>query len=59
MTVSGSIQPRTVKGKDVRTGRQRREDNHLMRFQVAKKGLFDTALAQNEQERDLVNSLQQ
>lgn len=32
MTMSGSIQPRTVKGKDVRTNKQRMEDATLIRF---------------------------
>ena len=59
MTMSGSIQPRTVKGKDVRTNKQRMEDATLMRFQVAKKTLFDTALAQNDNERTLVQKIQQ
>ena len=58
MAQSGSIQPKTVKGKDIRTQKQRREDAHLINFQVAKKSLFDTALAQNDAERTLVQSLQ-
>ena len=59
MAQSGSIQPKTVKGKDIRTQKQRREDAHLINFQVAKKSLFDTALAQNDAERTLVQTLQQ
>ena len=59
MNLAGSIQPRTVKGKDVRTNKQRMEDSHLIKFQVTKKTNFDNALTQNEQEQDLVASIQQ
>lgn len=58
MTMAGSIQPRTVKGKDVRTNQQRMEDAHLIKFQVTKKTNFDNALNQNEQERGLVTSIE-
>ena len=44
MNLAGSIQPRTVKGKDVRTNKQRMEDSHLIKFQVTKKTNFDNAL---------------
>ena len=51
MSLAGSIQPRTVNGKDVRTKKQRLQDAHLIKFEVAQKNLFDDALAQAELER--------
>ena len=56
--LAGSIKPRTVKGKDIRTGNQKMEDRHLIKFEVAMKNLNDTALAQADEERTLIKTIQ-
>ena len=58
MNLAGSIPARTVKGKDIRTNKQKMEDGHLIKFQVTKKNNFDAALDQNLKEQELIGSLQ-
>ena len=58
VSLAGSIEPRKVNGKDVRTMKQKREDAHVIQFQVAKKNLFDTAIAQDKEERNLIQTVQ-
>jgi len=48
-----------VGGKDVRTKKQKYQDAHLIKFEVAMKNNFDNAIAQDSNERDLVHTLQQ
>ena len=59
--MAGSIKPtRGIVGtKDMRTINQKMQDNHLMRFEVAQKNLFDQALDQADAERTLVATIQQ
>ena len=59
MTLGGSIKPRTVGGKDMRTARQKKQDAALIHFEVAQKNLFDTALAQGDAEKTLIKTIQQ
>lgn len=58
-TMSSSIKPKTFKGKDIRTNNKKMEDAHLIQFEVAMKNNFDTALAQGENERTLIKTIQQ
>lgn len=57
MNLAGTIQPRTVAGKDMRTKKQKYQDSHLIKFEVAMKNNFDNAIAQDSNERDLVHTL--
>lgn len=57
--MAGSIKPRTIGGKDMRTNNQKMQDAKLIRFEVAMKQNFDTALNQDENERTLISTLQQ
>ena len=59
MGLAGTIDPKTVGGKDIRTTKQKRQDANLVKFDIAMKKNFDNALAQDSNERDLVNRLQQ
>ncbi len=58
VNLAGTIPPKTVGGKDVRTQKQKRQDAHLIKFDVAMKNNFDNALAQDSNERALVNKIQ-
>ena len=57
--MSSSIKPKTFKGKDIRTNNKKMEDAHLIKFEVAMKNNFDTALAQGENEKTLIKTIQQ
>ena len=59
MSLGGTIKPRTVGGKDIRTAKQRLQDQHLIKFEVAQKLLFDDAEANAKIEADLLATIQQ
>ena len=46
--LASSITPKTFKGRDIRTTNQKMQDNKLIKFDVAMKLNFDTALAQGQ-----------
>lgn len=50
MEMSKSIPAPTVGGKDIRTSKQKLADEHNIRFDVAQKQLFDSALQAHEDE---------
>lgn len=56
--LASTIKPRLVGTRDMRTINQKLQDAHLIKFEVSKKQLFDTALDQANNERDLIESLQ-
>lgn len=57
--LASTIKPRLVGTRDMRTINQKLQDAHLIQFEVSKKQLFDTALDQANNERTLIESLQQ
>ena len=56
-SLAGTIQPRTVNGKDVRTQKQKAQDAKLLRFEVTMKNNFDDALARDQDEKALIATL--
>ena len=47
----------TVGGKDIRSNKQKMQDNHLLKFKVAQVLLFEDAQANDDKERELIASL--
>ena len=56
--MAGSIRPRLTKGKDIRTSNQRMQDSHLIKFEVSMKNHNNAALAQADDERTLIKTIQ-
>lgn len=59
MEMSKSIPPPTVGGKDIRTQKQKLADQHNIRFDVAQKQLFDSALQAHENEMKEIQRITQ
>jgi len=59
MTMSKSIPPPTIGGKDIRTKKQIMADNRSIGFDVNQKLLFENALASHEAEMQFIKSITQ
>lgn len=59
LEMSKSILPPTVGGKDIRSAKQKRADEHTLQYDVAQKTLFDRSLAKQEEEMRLMRSITQ
>jgi hypothetical protein len=57
LEMSKSIPPPTVGGKDIRTAKQKRQDNRNIGFEVTQMQLFDNALKAHEAEMEFIRSL--
>jgi len=57
LKLQDTITAPTVGGKDIRSNKQKLQDNHLLKFKVAQKLLFEDAQANDEKERELIASL--
>ena len=56
--LAGSIKPRTVNGHDMRTINKKMEDRHLIKFQVAMQNHNSSAIAQADEEKTLIRTIQ-
>ena len=56
-TLAGTIKARTVGGKDIRTAKQKLQDNHLIKYEVAQKLLFEDAQANGKAEAELIATI--
>lgn len=54
-----NIPPPTVGGKDIRTAKQKHQDNRTLAFDVNQKTLFDAALTNDKEQSNTLWNLQQ